>query len=127
MQGYYQLRPLLEYEHNTAQVALTWNADGKLAGLYTSLRGNIKPVEDTDVPADAPYTEEYVYVGSYDLEGKLTLPKGVEQPPVVLLIHGSGASDMDERIFDNKPFADIAAGLAERGIASLRYNKRTSR
>jgi len=125
VQGYYQLRPLLEYELNTAQVALTWNAEGKLAGLYTSLRGNIKPVEDTDVPADAPYTEETVYVGSYDLEGKLTLPKGVEQPPVVLLIHGSGASDMDETIYGNKPFADIAAGLAERGIASLRYNKRT--
>ena len=89
------------------QLALTWNEDGQLAGLHTSLRGNIKPVEGGEADPDAPYTEEDVYIGSYQLAGKLTLPKGVEQPPVVILIHGSGASDMDETIYGNKPFADL--------------------
>jgi dienelactone hydrolase len=56
----------------------------------------------------------------------LTLPKGVEKPPVIILVQGSGQSDMNETIGANQnaPFKDIAHGLAQRGIATLRYNKR---
>ena len=42
----------------------------------------------------------------------------------MILVHGSGSSDRDENINGNKPFADIAHGLAARGIAVLRYDKR---
>jgi dienelactone hydrolase len=55
----------------------------------------------------------------------LTLPKGVENAPVVVLVAGSGPNDKDESIGPNRPFKDIAWGLASRGIASLRYDKRT--
>lgn len=57
----------------------------------------------------------------------LTLPKSVENPPVVILVQGSGPSNMDEKIGTggNKPFADIAHGLAEQGVATIRYDKRT--
>ena len=58
------------------------------------------------------------------LGATLTLPTGVENPPVVILVHGSGASDRNENIYGNKPFQDIAHGLAEKGIATLRYDKR---
>ena len=40
-------------------------------------------------------------------------------------MHGSGPNDRDETIGENKPFRDIAEGLASRGIAVLRYDKRT--
>ncbi len=62
----------------------------------------------------------------HPLSGMLTLPDGVENPPVVLLVHGSGQSDMNETIgaAGNAPFEDLAHGLAAQGIASLRYNKR---
>ena len=40
-------------------------------------------------------------------------------------MHGSGAHDRDESIGPNKPFLDIARGLAAQGIAVLRYEKRT--
>jgi len=43
----------------------------------------------------------------------------------VVLVAGSGAHDMDETVGPNKPFRDIAEGLARAGIASLRYDKRT--
>jgi dienelactone hydrolase len=39
-------------------------------------------------------------------------------------VHGSGAHDADETIGPNKPFRDLAEGLAARGIATLRYVKR---
>jgi len=43
----------------------------------------------------------------------------------VILVHGSGPHDRDETIGPNKPFRDLAWGLANRGIAVLRYEKRT--
>lgn len=46
---------------------------------------------------------------------------------VVLLIAGSGPSDADETAGALKPFADIAVGLAEQGISTLRVEKRTFR
>ncbi len=44
--------------------------------------------------------------------------------PVVVFVHGSGSSDRDETIGPNKPFRDLAQGLAQQGVASLRYDKR---
>lgn len=63
--------------------------------------------------------------GKLPLSGTLTLPQG--QPPfaAVILVHGSGPHDRDETIGPNKPFLDLARGLAGRGIATLRYEKRT--
>ncbi|NLM46836.1 MAG: alpha/beta hydrolase, partial [Firmicutes bacterium] len=45
--------------------------------------------------------------------------------PAVILVHGSGPQDRDETIGPNKPFKDLALGLAGQGIAVLRYDKRT--
>ncbi len=73
------------------------------------------------------YTEQPVIFGEdpFTLPGVLTLPKGDGPFPVVVLVHGSGAHDMDATVFSFKPFRDIAAGLANHGIAVLRYDKRT--
>jgi dienelactone hydrolase len=59
------------------------------------------------------------------MAGILTSPKKVSNFPVVILIHGSGPSDMDETVGSNKPFKDLAIGLAAQGIGSIRYVKRT--
>lgn len=64
--------------------------------------------------------------GSRLSPAKLTIPEGKGPFPAVVLVHGSGPHDMDETIGPNKPFRDIGDGLAERGIATLRYVKRTS-
>jgi dipeptidyl aminopeptidase/acylaminoacyl peptidase len=42
-----------------------------------------------------------------------------------VLVHGPGPNDRDESLFGTRMFADIAEGLASRGIAVLRYDKRT--
>ena len=44
---------------------------------------------------------------------------------MVILVHGSGPSDADSTIGPNKIFKDLAWGLASRGVAALRYVKRT--
>ncbi len=62
----------------------------------------------------------------YPLNGLLTLPDDLSRPvPAVVMVHGSGPSDMDERVMKLTPFKDLANGLVTRGIASLRYDKRT--
>lgn len=48
-----------------------------------------------------------------------------QKSPVVIFVHGSGPNDRDETLGPNKPFRDLAQGLAQQGIVSLRYDKRT--
>lgn len=73
--------------------------------------------------------EEKVTVGkntAYPLNGILTLPEGLNgKVSAVVMVHGSGAADMNEHVGKCYPFRDIAKGLADRGVASLRYDKRT--
>lgn len=72
---------------------------------------------------------EKIIVGEgtkYPLKGLLTLPDGVDgSVPAVVLVHGSGSSNMDEKVVKLTPFKDLAEGLAKQGIASIRYDKRS--
>ena len=64
--------------------------------------------------------------GKYPLNGMLTLPENKEgKYPAVVFVHGSGSSNMDEKVMKMTPFKDMAEGLAKRGIASIRYDKRS--
>ena len=72
---------------------------------------------------------ERIIVGEntkYPLNGLLTLPDDANKPvPAVVFVHGSGPSNMDEKVGKVTPFKDLAEGLAKFGIASIRYDKRT--
>jgi dienelactone hydrolase len=77
------------------------------------------------LPLPAGLVERAVTVGPMNLPGTLTLPAGGTRLPGVVLVHGSGAHDRDETLGPNKPFRDLAWGLAARGVAVLRYDKRS--
>lgn len=66
-----------------------------------------------------------VVTGTYRLPAVITVPAGSGSVPMVVLVHGSGALDKDETVMENRPFRDLALGLAVCGIATLRYDKRT--
>ena len=53
------------------------------------------------------------------------MPVGPDPVPAVVLVHGSGPGDRDATVGSIKQFKDLALGLASRGIAVLRYDKRT--
>jgi len=103
--------------------------DGRVVGFM------IQPAPPPPAPAvaaDANFHETDFAVGDGEraLPGTLAMPYGDGQAPeklvpAVVLVHGSGPQDRDETIGANKPFLDIARGLAAQGIAVLRYEKRT--
>lgn len=74
---------------------------------------------------DAIEDRAVTVTASRALPGTLTLPRGAGPFPAVVLVHGSGPEDADETIGAIKVFKDVALGLASRGIAVLRYEKRT--
>ena len=113
---------------NTELVAtIAVDAKGRIAGFVIQPA----PLPPAAAPAaDATYLERELKVGNGEraLPGTLTMPKlaSAQLPaPAIVLVHGSGPQDRDETIGPNRPFLDIARGLAERGIASLRYDKRS--
>jgi len=70
------------------------------------------------------FTEREVTIGSGPLAvpGTLTLPRSRGQRPGVVLL-ASGPADRDMTTGPNKPFKDLAWGLASRGVAVLRFDK----
>ena len=63
--------------------------------------------------------------GPVRLPGILTTPNRPGKFPLVILVHGSGPNDKDESVGLTKIFKDLSIGLAMKGIAVYRYDKRT--
>jgi dienelactone hydrolase len=111
-------------------VKIVFDAQGQIAGLWFEPSQGLSPAESYVPPAYAnleAIEEHDVTVGTGDsaLPGTLTMPLEGEDLPAVVLVHGSGPHDRDETIGPNRPFRDLAWGLASQGIAVLRYEKRT--
>lgn len=68
-----------------------------------------------------------VTIGPTKVGGEVLLPANTYQPPAVVMLTGAGPNDRDETTGMIKPYRDIAEGLAAKGVASLRFDKRTVR
>ncbi|MGB9032272.1 MAG: DUF3887 domain-containing protein, partial [Acidobacteriaceae bacterium] len=126
VQGYEVVLVSTQFARATLRVKWVFDAKGRVAGFF------ILPDETTaawtppDYAKASSFHEEPVTVGAapWQLPGALTIPNGAGPFPAVVLVAGSGPSDEDETIGPNKPFKDLAWGLASRNIAVLRYTKR---
>jgi uncharacterized protein len=102
------------------------DGEGRVAGfrLLPAAAASYTPPSYADTTA---FSEREVEFGEtpFVLGGTVTLPAGAGPFPAVVLVHGSGPNDRDESIGPNRPFRDLAWGLATEGIAVLRYDKRT--
>lgn len=126
VQGYRAVVVVCTFEQTDLGVRVILDGQGRFAGLNFVAASSTAPWTPPDYAHPDSFTEQPVTVGQDPLKltGTLTLPKGKGPFPVVVLVHGSGSLDQDEAIGPNKPFKDLAWGLASRGIAVLRYNKR---
>jgi hypothetical protein len=112
---------ICRFQHDSLDIQLAFDGSKNISGLY------FLPVASPGIRPSDKIAEDSVTVGSgqWALPGTLSLPKGSGPFPAVVLVHGSGPNDRDETLGPNKPFRDLAWGLAERGVAVLRYDKRT--
>ena len=108
-------------------VVVTMDAQGKVRGLFLRPQDAAASWQRPAYSNPDSFVEREVTVGSdeWKLPGTLTLPKGAGPWPGLVLVHGSGPLDRDQTVGAHKPFRDLAEGLASRGIAVLRYEKRT--
>ena len=87
-----------------------------------------RPQIDAIAARAASYTSSDVSfanpVDGHTLSGTLSVPRGMGPFPAVVLVHGSGPLDRDEKVFEHKPFLVLADHLNRQGIAVLRYDKR---
>jgi dienelactone hydrolase len=122
------------FQNLNLDVVTTFNAAGEIAGLSfppQSIQRTAAPATAWSWPAyanAATFTESDITIGAgteWPLPGTLTMPSGTGPFPVVILVHGSGPGDRDETVGPNKPFRDLAGGLASRGVAVIRYDKRS--
>jgi fermentation-respiration switch protein FrsA (DUF1100 family) len=116
-----------KFEKTSMDIKVVFDSGGLVAGLFfVPSQGSTEYEAPSYVEKDS-FTEKEVTVGGgeWKLPGTLTMPKGEGPFPGVVLVHGSGPNDRDETLGPNKPFRDLAWGLASRGVAVLRYEKRT--
>ncbi|MCA9244836.1 MAG: alpha/beta fold hydrolase [Phycisphaerales bacterium] len=116
------------FERGILSMHVVLDSADRLAGLWMggieAANYEAPPYADKDKFEESPFT---VTTGAFSLGGTLAIPKGDGPWPVVVLVHGSGPHDQDETIAGNKPFRDLAWGLASRGVAVVRYEKRTKK
>jgi uncharacterized protein len=111
----------LRFDRSTADsIIVVAPSTGEITSVLFKLPASLPPYADR-----TKFHTDEVTIGTYKLSGTLTIPNGNGPFPAVVLIQGSGANDRDETVGANHPFADIADGLASRGIVALRYDKRT--
>jgi len=126
--GYDVVLVTCQFSQMTLDTKVVFDAQGRVAGLFFVPS---QPAAAASEPPPYAHTNAFqerefiVGHGEWRLPGTLTLPTTGGPWPAVVLVHGSGPNDRNETIGANKPFRDLAWGLATKGIAVLRYEKRT--
>jgi dienelactone hydrolase len=133
-QGLHAAIVTCEFEHATLDAKIYMDAQGQVKGLFfepaSNAPGSPTAAAEWTVPTyakpDAFHERDTTVIsGRWELPGSLILPNTKTTVPAVVLIQGSGPHDQDESLGPNKPFKDLAYGLASQNIAVLRYVKRT--
>lgn len=116
-----------EFERGTQNFILGFNKTQKIVGFFLAPKPVTAKYLSPSYADTTLYTEKATYLAlpGHQLAAIITTPKNLKNFPMVVFVHGSGPSDMDETVGPNKPFKDLAAGLAAQGIGSIRYVKRT--
>jgi pimeloyl-ACP methyl ester carboxylesterase len=104
-------------------------ADGQVVGLFarSESEGSYSPPSYADTAAFLEESRTIDPDSDCPLPATISVPTDRDGPvPGVVLVHGSGPQDRNSTVGPQQPFKDLAWGLASRGVAVLRYRKRTA-
>ena len=127
VQTYHVVYVVCKFANGTLDAKIVFDAKNKIAGLFFVPHRETGSYKAPDYVNPKAFTEidTFKLPTTWHLPATLSLPNGEGPFPAIVLVHGSGPNDRDETIGPNKPFKDLAWGLSSRGIAVLRYEKRT--
>lgn len=116
-----------EFAKTKMDLQFAYNNAQKIMGMYFVPPKSKNAYVTPDYAQQNKYYETKIAVktGTMSMPGALCVPNNIKNPPVVILLAGSGPNDKDESIGPNKALKDLALGLASNGIATYRYDKRT--
>ena len=117
---------IIKTEEGYIKSTITFDQDDLIAGFYINAAKD--PRTSIAYIDEDKFEEKKINFGiqGWELDGALTMPLTDKAVPLVIIVGGSGPTDMDASVGANTPYKDIAYGLSSNGIAVLRYNKRTA-
>ena len=115
----------VEFAKRNIDFTFPVNAEGQISQMY--MRPGQTAWQRADYVKPAAFQTREVTVGTdqWKLPGTLTIPVDKRPCPAIVLVPDEGPHDRDLTVYATKMFRDLAEGLASRGIAVLRYEKRS--
>ncbi|MBQ9328681.1 MAG: hypothetical protein IJ225_09135 [Solobacterium sp.] len=118
--GYCGGMTLLRADTQELEVMVSLNQSLEIETMNVSLRNEVRETEESE-----EWTEILIEAGNAPtLHGILTLPEGVESPPVAVLVGEQLSDEMNASGSNRELRRDLAHQLAEHGVASVRFNTR---
>lgn len=105
------------FDKTYANINVVFDRQNRISGIHYAYNRAYENLGDKEA--------DVTFGGELPLNGSLAVPKADEPVPAVIIVHGSGPSDRNGAVAGNAPYIEIAGQLYDRGIASLRYDKRT--
>ena len=115
---------LIPIQFESGSMTLRLKIDGEsITGIYFAPNSYVLPPSVKGIA----FGKKQLTVGAdtFKLDAELVVPRTASKCPVVILVHGSGPMDMDETVYASKVFKDLSLMLATKGVATLRYDKRS--
>jgi len=115
----------LKFKNGSVGLRLSFNLDWQISGLYIV---DAEPMYNIPTYANTfGFYEIKIPFGpvGFENEAILTVPIQEKKYPCIIIIGGSGPVDKDLIFGPNRIYKDFAWGLANKGIATVRYDKRT--
>ncbi|MCL2707636.1 MAG: alpha/beta fold hydrolase [Defluviitaleaceae bacterium] len=127
--GYEIVLSTARHENRGVVYRVVFSGDGRVAGFFIDELVDIYETSHYMIDEPEGFAEYPVVIGQgtdFPLKGILSVPDEFDGPlPAVVLVHGSGPGDMNLNAYGIAAFRDVAEYLSARGVAVLRYNKRT--
>ena len=120
--GGYQITYELQFDYKNAYILVGVNGQGAIESFLLS---GYESKMYKEVPTGVKTEEVMFGEDDYKVSGTVFYQDGISNGPCVIIIGGSGPNDRFGSVGGNQPYFDLAAGLADKGITVLIYDKRT--
>lgn len=124
--GFDVVKTVGAFEAGLVAIDFVYRGNADVVGLFHSSpnTGEYSPPSYAAAADGLAETEVTLSGGPCDLPATLTTPSGSGTVPGVVLVGDEGPHDRNGAVGPNRPLQDLAWGLADRDVASLRYDSR---